>query len=516
MFRIRTNITTKTSSTRWISSTAPKLSSTHSEAFARVKKSPLFVQKAYINGKWVEDSRGGNPIKVFDPATGIELGSVPDVGKEGTITAIKAASESFQQWKSMTAKQRQIILRKWANLIIENKEMLTEIMVLEMGKPKAEAMGEVVYGASFIEFYAEEGKRIYGDIIPPHLPDRKIVVQKEPVGVVGCVCPWNFPLAMITRKAGAALAVGCTFVVKPSELTPYSALALAYLAEEAGIPAGVFSVVTGAPDPIGIELTTHPLINKFTFTGSTLVGTKLAKQAIENSKRISLELGGNAPFIVFESADLDAAADGAVFTKFRNTGQTCICTNRILVQKSILSEFLPKLKSRIEKLKVGPGLEDGVSQGPLINTNALEKVKRHVSNAVDNGAHVLTGGTMHSLERTFFTPTLLSHVNTKMDIFNQETFGPVAAVVSFEKEEDAIQLANNTSAGLASYFYSKDNSQCWRVSDKLQYGMVGVNEIALGSEVAPFGGIKSSGVGREGSKYGVDDYLNIKYSLFRI
>ncbi|MDD2815172.1 MAG: NAD-dependent succinate-semialdehyde dehydrogenase [Thiotrichaceae bacterium] len=468
----------------------------------------LFRQTAYINGEWISSAQ---TIEVFNPADHQLLGTVPNLGEHETAAAITAANNALPAWRSKTAKERAAILRNWFNLILENQEDLAVMMTLEQGKPLAESKGEVIYGASFIEWFAEEAKRVYGDIIPEPMGGRRILVLKQPIGVVAAITPWNFPNAMITRKCAPALAVGCTVVIKPAESTPFSALALAELAERAGFPKGVINIVTGDPKPIGAELTRNPLVRKLSFTGSTAVGKLLMQQCASTVKKLSLELGGNAPFIVFDDADLDQAVAGVLASKYRNTGQTCVCANRLLVQDSIYDAFAEKLTAAVLKLKVGQGLEAGVQQGPLINAAALQKVESHVQDALSKGAKLLCGGAVHALGGTFYQPTILGDVTPNMRIAREETFGPVAPLFRFHSEAEAITLANDTEFGLASYFYSRDLGRVWRVAEALEYGIVGINEGIISTEVAPFGGIKESGFGREGSKYGLDDFLEIKY-----
>jgi len=468
----------------------------------------LFHQKAYINGQWLNAQ---HTIEVTNPADNAVLGTVPNMGQVETHDAIAAANAAMPAWRNKLAKERAAIMRQWFNLIMENQQDLAILMTAEQGKPLAESQGEVAYGASFIEWFSEEAKRVYGDVIPEPIPGRRIVVIKQPIGVVAAITPWNFPNAMITRKIAPALAVGCTVVVKPAQNTPFSALALAELAERAGIPKGVINIVTGDSKAIGAELTANPLVRKLSFTGSTETGKLLMAQCADNVKKVSLELGGNAPFIVFDDADLDAAVAGAIASKYRNTGQTCVCANRLLVQEGIYDEFAAKLATAVSQLKVGNGLETGSQQGPLINMAAVEKVESHIHDAISQGAHIVCGGKRHTLGGTFFEPTILSNVTPNMRIAGEETFGPVAPLFRFKTEEEAIALANDTPFGLASYFYSRDVGRVWRVAEALEYGMVGVNEGVISTEVAPFGGVKESGIGREGSKYGVDDFLEIKY-----
>ncbi|MDA0655636.1 MAG: NADP-dependent succinate-semialdehyde dehydrogenase [Proteobacteria bacterium] len=470
----------------------------------------LFRQQCYLDGAWV-DADSGDTFDVNNPATDDKLGSVPKMGATETRRAIEAANAALPAWRARTAKDRGAILRKWYELMLENQEDLAVLMTSEQGKPLAESRGEVLYGAAFIDWFAEEGKRIYGDTIPQPNNDWRIVVTKQPVGVCASITPWNFPNAMIARKVGSALAAGCTMVARPASQTPYSALAMAELAERAGIPKGVFSVVTGAASEMGKELTHNPIVRKVTFTGSTEIGKLLMAQSASTVKKISLELGGNAPFLVFDDADLDKAVEGAMGSKFRNTGQTCVCANRILVQDGVYDAFLAKLSAAVSAMKVGNGLEDGVSQGPLIDMLAVEKVEEHVQDAVSKGARVVVGGQRHALGGTFYEPTVLADVTTDMRITREETFGPVAPLFRFETEEQAIQMANDTEFGLAGYFYSRDIGRIWRVAEALEYGLVGANAGIISTEVAPFGGMKESGIGREGSYYGIDEYLEVKY-----
>ena len=470
----------------------------------------LFKQHCFLAGVW-SDAEGKETFPVTNPATGEVLGTVPKMGQSETRHAIKAASAALPAWRARTAKERSQILRRWFELIMAHQHDLAIIMTAEQGKPLSEAKGEIAYAASFIEWFAEEGKRIYGDTIPGHAADKRIVVTKEPIGVCAAITPWNFPAAMITRKAGPALAAGCTMVVKPASATPFSALALAELGQRAGIPAGVFSVITGSASAIGDELATNPLVKKLTFTGSTEIGKQLMAQCAGTIKKVSLELGGNAPFIVFDDADLDAAVEGAIASKYRNTGQTCVCTNRILVQEGVYELFLQKLAQAVGKMQVGNGLTGDVQQGPLINMAAVEKVEEHIADAVAKGAKIVMGGTRHPLGGSFFKPTILAEATADMLVAREETFGPLAPVFKFSSDEEAIRMANDTEFGLASYFYSRDISRVWRVAEALEYGMVGINTGLISTEVAPFGGIKESGIGREGSRYGIEDYLEIKY-----
>ncbi|WP_413616091.1 NAD-dependent succinate-semialdehyde dehydrogenase [Halomonas cupida] len=470
----------------------------------------LFRQHCYIDGRWAE-AEGKATIEVTNPATSNRLGTVPRLSKDEVSAAIDAADRAFPLWKASTAKQRASILRRWFDLCMEHQEDLAQILTLEQGKPLQEARGEIAYGASFIEWFGEEAKRIYGDIIPAHANDRRIVVTKEPVGVVAAITPWNFPNAMITRKAAAAMAAGCTVVVKPASSTPYSALALAVLAERAGVPRGVLNVVTGSSDIVGGELTGDPRVRKLSFTGSTEVGKILLGECAKTVKKVSMELGGNAPFIIFEDADLDQAIAGVMASKFRNTGQTCVCANRIFVHDRIYDDFADRLASAVSALKVGSGLEENVALGPLINPAAVEKVEQHIEDAKAKGASVYLGGKRHELQGNFFQPTILTNVSPDSMLMHDETFGPVAPLLRFSDEDDVIRQANNTTLGLASYFYTRDVGRVWRVAEALESGIVGINEGIISSELAPFGGIKESGIGREGSRYGIDDYIEIKY-----
>jgi succinate-semialdehyde dehydrogenase / glutarate-semialdehyde dehydrogenase len=479
-------------------------------AVPNLKDSKLFRQDAYIDGAWAEaDTRAR--FDVHNPADGSLLGSVPNMGVAETKRAIAAAEAALPAWRSLTAKERSKILRKWFDLIIANADDLALLLTTEQGKPLAEAKGEILYGASFVEWFAEEAKRVYGDVIPTPSNDRRIITIKQPIGVVAAITPWNFPTAMITRKVSPGLAVGCTFVLKPAEQTPFSALALAELAERAGMPKGVLNIITGDPAPIGQELCASPVVRKVTFTGSTEVGRILMRQSADTIKKLSLELGGNAPFIVFDDADLDAAAEGALASKYRNAGQTCVCANRIYVQDSVYDAFAAKLAEKVKKFKVGRGTEEGVTIGPLIDKQGLAKVEEHVADAVSKGAKVVMGGKRHSLGGLFYEPTLLTEVTAEMKVSREETFGPVAPLYRFKKDEDAVALANNTEFGLAAYFYARDVGRVFRIAEAIETGMVGINVGILANEVAPFGGVKQSGLGREGSKYGIDDFLEIKY-----
>jgi len=470
----------------------------------------LFRQQGYINGAWT-NALSGETIDVLNPATSQIIGTAPKMAGAETKSAIEAANIAWPAWRKKTAKERAQILRNWFNLIMENQDDLATIMTAEQGKPLAEAKGEIVYGSSFIEWFAEEAKRVYGDTIPSFAADKRIVVIKQPIGVVATITPWNFPTAMITRKCAPALAAGCPVVIKPAEATPFSAFALAELAERAGFPKGVFNIVTGIPQDIGDEMTSNPVVRKFSFTGSTPVGKILMKKCADTVKKVSMELGGNAPFIVFDDADLDAAVIGLMASKFRNTGQTCVCANRILVQSGVYDDFNKRLKKAVSDLVIGDGLKSVTHQGPLINQAAVEKVERLVDGAINQGAKVITGGMRHELGGTFFQPTILADVDRSSDIATQEIFGPVAAIYKFDKELDAIDFANDTPFGLAAYFYSRDIGRCWRVAEALEYGMVGVNEGIMSTEVAPFGGVKESGIGREGSKYGIEEFVETKY-----
>ena len=472
----------------------------------------LVREQCYINGEWV-DADSGETIEVTNKATGEVLGTVPKMGAAETRRAIEAAEAAMPAWRAKTAKERSVILRNWYNLMLEHQEDLAVLMTAEQGKPLAESRGEVLYAASFIEWFAEEGKRIYGDTIPSFAADKRIIVTKEPIGVVAAVTPWNFPAAMITRKSGPALAAGCTMVLKPATATPFSALAQAELAERAGVPPGVFSVVTGSAGAIGGELTSNPIVRKLTFTGSTDIGKMLMVQCAETVKKTSMELGGNAPFIVFDDADLDAAVLGAMASKFRNAGQTCVCANRLYVQEGVYEAFTEKLAKAVSAMKVGDGLKGETQQGPLIDMAAVEKVEEHIADAVSKGGKIALGGKRHELGGSFFEPTILTGITAKMLVAKEETFGPLAPLFPFKTEEEVIRLANDTEFGLASYFYTRDIGRIWRVMEGLEYGIVGINEGVISTEVAPFGGVKESGGGREGSKYGIDDYVEIKYAL---
>ena len=470
----------------------------------------LLKQDAWIAGRWTA-AVDGRRIAIRNPANGTVVGEVPMMGAVETRTAIEAAAAALSNWSRKTAKERAVILRRFADLMIANTNDLAIIMTAEQGKPLAESKGEIAYAASFIEWFAEEGKRIYGDVIPTFRADSRVLVLRQPVGVAAAITPWNFPAAMITRKLGPALAAGCTFVCKPAPQAPFSALALAELAQRAGIPDGVFNVVTGDAEQIGGELTRNPLVRKLSFTGSTAVGKKLIAQCADTVKKVSMELGGNAPFIVFDDADLDAAVQGAMASKYRNTGQTCVCANRIYVQSGVYEAFAAKLAQAVSTLRVGDGLQGPTDQGPLIDQRALEKVQAHIADAVQHGARIACGGKPHALGGTFFEPTILLDVTSQMRVAREETFGPVAPLFKFEAEADAIRMANDTEFGLAAYFYTRDLARSWRVQEALEYGLVGVNTGLMSTEVAPFGGMKESGLGREGSRYGIDEYTEMKY-----
>ncbi|MCB1482076.1 MAG: NAD-dependent succinate-semialdehyde dehydrogenase [Rhodobiaceae bacterium] len=475
----------------------------------KLNDTSLLKTQAFIGGKWV----GSGDTPVTNPATGDVIASVPHFGETEATRAVEAAKAAYPGWAKKLAKERSQIMRRWFDLMIENADDIAMIMTAEQGKPLAEAKGEVVYAASFVEFYAEEAKRVYGETIPSHKADARIVVQRQPVGVCAAITPWNFPAAMITRKIAPALAVGCTAVVKPAGETPLTALALAELAVRAGFPDGVINIITGKASAIGKVLTGHPDVRAFSFTGSTEIGKLLMRQCSDTIKKVGLELGGNAPFIVFDDADLDRAVEGAMISKFRNAGQTCVCANRIYVQAGVYDAFAEKLASEVLKLKVGNGVEVGVTTGPLINEAAVEKVESHIKDAVGMGASVVTGGQRHDLGGTFFEPTVLRDVTTRMLVSRDETFGPVAPLFKFETEEDVIAMANDTQFGLAAYFYSRDIGRCFRVGEALEYGMVGINEGLISTELAPFGGVKESGIGREGSSHGIDEYVELKYML---
>jgi succinate-semialdehyde dehydrogenase/glutarate-semialdehyde dehydrogenase len=475
-----------------------------------LKDEYLLKQKCYVNGAWT-DADDGRTLPVTNPATGDEIGTVPRMGAAEARRAVEAATAAWPAWRARTAKERGAVLRRWFELMLANQEDLAILMTAEQGKPLSESRGEIAYAASFIEWFAEEGKRIYGDTIPGHARDKRILVLKQPIGVVAAITPWNFPSAMITRKAGPALAAGCPLVLKPASATPFSALALAELGERAGIPPGVFNVITGGSGPIGKELTSSPAVRKVTFTGSTEIGKLLMEQCASTVKKVSLELGGNAPFIVFDDADLDEAVAGAIASKYRNTGQTCVCTNRFLVQDRVYAAFAGKLAEAAARLKVGDGLRTDTQQGPLIDEAAARKVEEHIADALAKGGRVMTGGKRHALGGTFFEPTVIADATDDMTMAHEETFGPVAPLFRFRTEEEAIRAANDTRYGLAAYLYTRDLARSWRVSEALEYGIVGLNTGLVSTEVAPFGGVKESGLGREGSKYGIEDFLEVKY-----
>jgi len=476
----------------------------------RLKDQSLFRQQCYINGSWC-DADAKATVNVVDPADGGVIGTIPKMGQAETRRAIDAAQAALAGWRAKLPKERSVILRKWFELMMANQDDLALLMTTEQGKPLAEAKGEIAYAASFIEWFAEEAKRIYGDVIPQHQADKRLVVIKQPIGVCGLITPWNFPAAMITRKAAPALAAGCTVVIKPATQTPFSAFALAELAERAGVPKGVMNVLTGSASEIGSELTSNPTVRKISFTGSTEIGSLLMKQSAASIKKVSLELGGNAPFVVFDDADLDAAVEGAMASKYRNAGQTCVCANRILVQDGVYDAFAKKLADKVKALTVGRGTDAGVIIGPLIDDNAVAKVREHIDDAVAKGAKVVVGGKAHKLGGLFFEPTVLTNVDTSMKVTKEETFGPVAPLFRFKTEEEAIAMANDTEFGLAAYFYARDLGRVWRVGEGIESGMVGVNTGIISNEVAPFGGVKQSGIGREGSRYGIEEYLEIKY-----
>jgi succinate-semialdehyde dehydrogenase/glutarate-semialdehyde dehydrogenase len=476
----------------------------------KLRDPDLLRTRALIGGTWL-DAGNGATLAVVNPATREPIGTVPDMGAADTRRAIEAAAQAFPAWAALTARERAAILRRWYELLMANQEDLATLMTAEQGKPLTEARGEIAYGAAFIEWFAEEGKRLYGDVIPAHQADKRLVVLRQPLGVVAAITPWNFPLAMITRKAGPALAAGCTIVVKPASQTPYSALAAAALAARAGVPAGVLNVLTGSASAIGGEMTSNPMVRKVTFTGSTEVGKKLMAQCAGTVKKLTMELGGNAPFIVFEDADLDAAVAGAIASKYRNTGQTCVCANRLLVHAPVYEAFTRKLVHAVAQLRVGDGLKGPTDQGPLIDTKALAKVEQHLADALAKGARIALGGRRHALGGTFFEPTVVTEVTPAMLVAREETFGPVAPLFRFETEADAIHMANDTEFGLAAYFYTRDLARSWRVAEALEYGIVGLNTGIISTEVAPFGGVKESGIGREGSKYGILDYTELKY-----
>lgn len=485
----------------------------HDRVVPALKDPALLRQQCLVDGKWV-DADGGATMPVVNPATSRAIGTAPVMGAAETRRAIEAAGKAWPAWRAKTAKERSAILRRWYELMLAHADDLALILTSEQGKPLPEAKGEIGIGAAYVEWFAEEAKRVYGDVIPTIGNDRRLVVVKEPVGVCAAITPWNFPCSMITRKVSPALAAGCTVVIKPAEATPYSAFALAELAQRAGFPAGVLNVITGDAKAIGAEMCANPTVRKLSFTGSTPVGRLLMQQVAPTVKKISLELGGNAPFIVFDDADLDAAAEGAIISKYRNAGQTCVCTNRFFVHDKVYDAFAAKLKAKVEALKLGPGTEAGVTQGPMINAKAVEKVEEHVADAKAKGAAVATGGKRSALGGTFYEPTVLTGVTPAMKIFAEETFGPVAPLIRFKDDAEVVELANRTEFGLASYFYSRDIGRAWRVAEALEYGMVGINTGLMVTEVAPFGGVKQSGLGREGSKYGIEEFVEIKYVCF--
>ena len=485
------------------------------EIVMQLKDASLFRQQAYVDGIWI-DADNGATFAVDNPANGETLGTVPGLGRIETQRAIGAAQRALPGWRALTAKERSIKLRRWYELMLENQDDLARLMTLEQGKPILEAKGEIIYAASFLEWFAEEAKRVYGDTIPGHQADKRLLVIKQPIGVTAAITPWNFPAAMITRKAGPALAAGCTMVLKPAGQTPFSALALAELAERAGIPKGVLNVVTGSATEIGAELTENPIVRKISFTGSTEIGSRLMAQSAPTLKKLSLELGGNAPFIVFDDADLDKAVEGAIASKYRNAGQTCVCVNRLYVQDGVYDEFSEKLRVAVAKLRVGNGLDEGVSVGPLIDAKAVAKIKEHIDDAVSKGARIVAGGQAHSKGGSYFLPTILVDVPNSAKVAREETFGPLAPLFRFMDETEVVSLANDTEFGLASYFYAHDLSRVFRVAEALEYGMVGINTGLISNEVAPFGGVKASGLGREGSKYGIEEYLEIKYLCLSI
>lgn len=486
--------------------------STHTTA---LKDRALFREQCCIDGRWL-DADSGKTIAVHNPATGELLGTVPKMGKSETRRAIEAAANALPQWRERTADERSKCMRRWFELVMEHQEDLARLMTLEQGKPLSESRGEIAYAASYIEWFAEEAKRVYGDTIPGHQQDKRIIVIKQPIGVTAAIAPWNFPAAMLARKAAPALAAGCTMVMKPASQTPFSAIALVELAQRAGVPAGVLNVVTGSAAEIGEEMTSNSLVRKLSFTGSTAVGRKLMAACAQDIKKISLELGGNAPFIVFDDADLDAAVEGAIISKYRNNGQTCVCANRLYIQEGVYDAFCEKLVKEVRKLNVGNGLDDGVSLGPLIDEGAVEKVKDHLQDAVTKGAKIVLGGAPHELGGNYFQPTILVDVPQSAKLTKEETFGPIAPLIRFKDEKEVIKYANDTEFGLASYVYTRDVARVFRVAEALEYGMVGVNTGLISTEVAPFGGIKSSGLGREGSKYGIDEYVEIKYVCLSI
>lgn len=500
---------------RFVSQTSGTPALPQEENVMQLNDTSLFRQQAYVDGIWI-DADNGATFAVDNPANGETLGTVPGLGRIETQRAIDAAQRALPDWRALTAKERSTKLRRWYELVLENQDDLARLMTLEQGKPLLEAKGEIIYAASFLEWFAEEAKRVYGDTIPGHQADKRLLVIKQPIGVTAAITPWNFPAAMITRKAGPALAAGCTMVVKPASQTPFTALALAELAERAGIPKGVLNVVTGSATEIGAELTENPIVRKISFTGSTEIGSRLMAQSAPTLKKLSLELGGNAPFIVFDDADLDKAVEGAIASKYRNAGQTCVCVNRLYVQDGVYDAFSEKLRVAVAKLTVGNGLEDGVSIGPLIDAGAVAKIKEHIDDAVSKGARIVAGGQAHSKGGSYFLPTILVDVPNSAKVAREETFGPLAPLFRFMDEAEVVNLANDTEFGLASYFYAHDLSRVFRVAEALEYGMVGINTGLISNEVAPFGGVKASGLGREGSKYGIEEYLEIKYLCLSI
>jgi succinate-semialdehyde dehydrogenase/glutarate-semialdehyde dehydrogenase len=485
------------------------LRQTEAVSALKLKDESLFQTQAFIDGVWA-DADSGKTVTVKNPATGAVLGTVPNMGADETRRAIAAASKAFDTWRHMLAADRAKILKRWADLQTENLDDLSRILTAEQGKPLAQARAEIQSGIGYVEWMAEEGRRVYGDVIPTHNPTHRLITLKQPIGVSAMITPWNFPSSMITRKSGPALAAGCTVVLKPSELTPFSALALAVLAERAGIPKGVFNIVTGDAPPIGKEMTENPTVKKIGFTGSTAIGKLLMAQAAGTVKKVSLELGGNAPFIVFDDADLDAAVPAAIISKFRNSGQTCICANRIFVQDGIYDAFVEKFTAAVNAMKIGNGLEDGMDLGPMINEKGVEKVEQHLKDATAKGGKLTTGGKRHALGHSFFEPTVVANATTDMACFREETFGPLAPLFRFKTDAEVVQMANDTEYGLAAYFFSRDMARIWKVAEALEYGMVGVNSVAIVAPQAPFGGWKESGIGHEGSKYGIEDYLELK------
>lgn len=500
---------------RFVSQTLGTPALQQKENVMQLNDASLFRQQAYVDGIWI-DADNGATLAVDNPANGETLGTVPGLGRTETQRAIVAAQRALPGWRALTAKERSIKLRRWYELMLEHQDDLARLMTLEQGKPLLEAKGEIIYAASFLEWFAEEAKRVYGDTIPGHQADKRLLVIKQPIGVTAAITPWNFPAAMITRKAGPALAAGCTIVVKPASQTPFSALALAELAERAGIPKGVINVVTGSATEIGAELTENPVVRKISFTGSTEIGSRLMAQSAPTLKKLSLELGGNAPFIVFDDADLDKAVEGAIASKYRNAGQTCVCVNRLYVQDGVYDAFAEKLRAAVAELRVGNGLDEGVNIGPLIDAKAVAKINEHIDDAVRKGARIIAGGQAHAKGGSYFLPTILVDVPNSAKVAREETFGPLAPLFRFTDEAEVVDLANDTEFGLASYFYAHDLSRVFRVAEALEYGMVGINTGLISNEVAPFGGVKASGLGREGSKYGIEEYLEIKYLCLNV